>query len=275
MARPEEARRARRDSVPGMLGMAVLVSLVCSVIVTAVSVQLQPLQARNEQANRQRNILAVVDRLDPHRPVAEQFAAIDARLVELASGEYVSTPDPADFDPLEAAADPQRSLTIPDQRDLAGIQRRALLGEVYLVPENGAVRYIVLPVYGTGLWSTMHGFLALERDGNTIRGLTFYQHAETPGLGDQIEKARWLDKWEGKLVYDPDGVAQIEVVRGTVSEDLSETPSLRAGHPAFQVDGMAGATLTGRGVTNLLRYWLGPHGYGPYLERHWRRGDAS
>ncbi|MDX1570799.1 MAG: Na(+)-translocating NADH-quinone reductase subunit C [Xanthomonadales bacterium] len=272
MATPEQPRK---DTVPGMLGMAVVVSLVCSVVVTAVSVQLQPLQARNEAANRQQNILRVVDRLDPDRPIAEQFEAIDARLVNLESGAYVEDMDPANFDPLEAATEPDMSVSIPDERDIASIQRRARYGEVFLVPEDGEVRYIVLPVYGMGLWSTMYGFLALESDGNTIKGLTFYEHAETPGLGDGVEKPKWLNKWEGKLVYGPEGEPLIEVIRGTVDESGAAGKPLTEGHPAFQVDGMAGATLTGRGVTNLLHYWLGPHGYGPYLNRHWRKEETS
>jgi Na+-transporting NADH:ubiquinone oxidoreductase subunit C len=104
----------------------------------------------------------------------------------------------------------------------------------------------------------MYGYLSLEPDGNTIRGLRFYEHGETPGLGDQIDKPDWRAQWSGKLLTDEYGVLRIEVVRGKVIAGDGEK---------YQVDGLAGATLTGRGVTRLLQYWMGPHGFGPYLQK--------
>ncbi len=103
----------------------------------------------------------------------------------------------------------------------------------------------------------MRGYLSVEGDGTTIRGLRFYEHAETPGLGDQIDKPDWRRLWIGKRIFGADGASRIEVVRGRVDTDSADAP--------YQVDGISGATLTGRGVTNLLRYWTGPHGFGPYL----------
>ena len=131
--------------------------------------------------------------------------------------------------------------------------------------EDGAVGEIILPVHGKGLWSTMYGYLALAPDGNTIRGLRFYEHAETPGLGDQVDKPAWRAQWDGKIAYGEDGEPRIEVIRGTVEPGPGAE---------YQVDGLSGATLTGRGVTNLLHYWLGPDGFGPYLER-FREGEAD
>ena len=104
----------------------------------------------------------------------------------------------------------------------------------------------------------MRGYLAIEADGNTVRGLRFFEHAETPGLGDQIDKANWLEQWPGRLLFDDAGNTRIEVVRGKVQPGNDEI---------HQVDGLAGATLTGNGVTNLIQYWAGPHGFGPYLNR--------
>ncbi|NNF67469.1 MAG: FMN-binding protein, partial [Gammaproteobacteria bacterium] len=106
-------------------------------------------------------------------------------------------------------------------------------------------------------------YLALENDANTVRGLRFYRHAETPGLGDQVDKPSWRAQWRGKKLFGDDGVLRIEVIRGTVATDATQMQ--HAGN--YQVDGLAGATLTGRGVTSMIHYWVGAHGFGPYLDR--------
>ena len=118
---------------------------------------------------------------------------------------------------------------------------------------------LILPVYGKGLWSTMYGLLALKRDLRTVAGLTFYQHGETPGLGGEIDNPDWQAKWHGKQALDANGRVIIDVIKGQVDA---------TGADAYhQVDGLAGATLTSKGVENLLHYWLGRDGYGPLLER--------
>ena len=244
--------------------VALVVSLVCSLLVTAVAITLRPAQERNAVLERQRNILAVAGRLDPSQPIPQQFAAIEPRVVDLATGDYAEDIDPRSFDPLALASDPEEGINIPAEADVAGIKRRARHAIIYLVRDDaGEVETVIFPVHGQGLWSTMYGLLALDTDGNTVEALRFYQHEETPGLGDQIDRETWLSQWEGKEVYDAEGVPRIEVMRS------------QAGDSVFQVDGLAGATLTGRGVTNLMRYWLGPDGYGPYINRHWRKDDLA
>ena len=136
---------------------------------------------------------------------------------------------------------------------------------VHLFREDGRLKRIILPVHGKGLWSTMYGFLALAPDGQTIESLAFYEHAETPGLGAEIDNPRWKAKWVGKLVFDKEGQPRIEVIKGTVDPD----------HPDahHQVDGISGATITGRGVRNLVHYWLGDQGYGPALDKLRQKED--
>ena len=247
-----------RDSVANTLAMAAGVSLVCSILVATASVVLKSRQEANEASFRQQIVLDVAGVYTPGKDIGEQFAAIDARLVDLASGDYVTTINADDFDALAASNDKALGIAIPAELDIAGLRRRAIYAPVYLVKEDGETRQIILPVYGSGLWSTMYGYLALAPDGRTIRGLRFYQHAETPGLGDQVDRAEWLAKWPGKQVFDEQGKVRIEVVRGQagVGDDA-----------VYQVDGMSGATLTGRGVSKLLQYWMGPHAFGPYLGR--------
>jgi Na+-transporting NADH:ubiquinone oxidoreductase subunit C len=189
------------------------------------------------------------------------FEQIDTRIVDLATGRYVYNVDPESFDPLSAARDPAQSVLISGDVDLANLKRRSRYAPVYLVIEGDEVQQIILPVYGSGLWSAMFGYLALEADARTIRGLRFYEHAETPGLGDQVDNALWRAQWRGKKALGEDGQPRIEVVRGTV------TAAADGADAQYQVDGLSGATLTSRAVTSLLHYWLGSHGFGPYLQR--------
>lgn len=247
-----------RDSVSNTFTVAIAVSLVCSILVSAAAVLLRPLQERNETRYRQKIVLDVAGLYQSEVDIEDRFSLIDMRLIDLESGDYVDHIDARQFDAKAASSDASLSIPIPDEFDVAGLKRRAIYAPVYLVRNDESLEQIILPIYGSGLWSTMYGFLALEADGKTVRGLQFYDHAETPGLGDQIEKADWIAQWHGKQLFDERGDIRIEVVRGQT----------RGGSEAvYQVDGLSGATLTGRGVTNLLHYWVGPHGFGPYLQR--------
>ena len=75
---------------------------------------------------------------------------------------------------------------------------------------------------GAGLYSTLYGFLALQGDGSTIKGLTFYEQGETPGLGGEIVNPKWRAKWQGKQIYDDTGTPKIEVIKGVVDAGRPE-----------------------------------------------------
>ncbi|MEX2366075.1 MAG: NADH:ubiquinone reductase (Na(+)-transporting) subunit C, partial [Pseudohongiellaceae bacterium] len=140
------------------------------------------------------------------------------------------------------------------------ISRRARYSIAYLLEdENGNVDRIVLPVHGYGLWSTLYGFIALKGDGNTVTGITFYEHQETPGLGGEVDNPRWKSVWEGKEIYDDDGDVALRVIKGSVDENT--------GDAVHKVDGLSGATLTSRGVQNLVSFWMGENGFGPVLKQ--------
>ncbi|HEX6260190.1 MAG TPA: Na(+)-translocating NADH-quinone reductase subunit C [Woeseiaceae bacterium] len=247
-----------RDSLRNMLTVAISLSLACSLLVASTAVLLKPRQEQNRERYRQTIILDVAGLYHPGDDVEAAFAQIDTQIVDLESGQYVQSVDASAFDPL--SRDPAQSVSILPEHDQANLKRRSRYAAVYLVSENDELQQIILPVYGSGLWSTMYGYLALEGDAKTIAGLRFYEHAETPGLGDQVDSPRWLAQWRGKKAFGPDGQPRIEVIRGTVSDQ-------DGGSAEFQVDGLSGATLTSRAVTNLLHYWLGSDGFGPYLER--------
>lgn len=256
---PEETVSGRsRDSVSNTLVVALTLSLVCSVLVASAAVLLKPRQALNEETYRQRIILDVAGLPAAAAGSTSAFEDIEVRMVELQTGSYTDEFGADGFDALAAAKDSELGVAIPAGDDIAGIRRRSRVLPVYLVRDDGVLTQVILPVYGAGLWSTMYGFLSVDANGNTIRALRFYEHAETPGLGDQIDRPAWRAEWRGKQIRDESGAVRIEVIRGTVIDG--------ADGAVHQVDGIAGATLTGRGVTNLVRYWVGPHGFGPFLE---------
>ncbi|MDH3459440.1 MAG: Na(+)-translocating NADH-quinone reductase subunit C [Burkholderiaceae bacterium] len=268
---PDKASKKRidRDSVRNTLTVAIGLSLVCSILVASTAVLLKPRQERNEEQFRQRIILEVASLMEPGGDIETLFASIEPRLVDLASGDYVDSIDAGTFDALAMANDPELGVAVPTELDTGNIQRRAKYAPVYLVSADDKVEQIILPVYGSGLWGKMYGYLALQPDGTTVTGLRFYEHIETPGLGDQVDAPRWREQWVGKKIHGADGTPRIEVIRGAVATngDPMET--------RYQVDGLSGATLTGRGVTNLVRYWTGPHGFGPYLEKLARSEDST
>lgn len=248
----------RRESVVRTLLVALIVSLFCSSLVASASILLKPRQVANARLDMRRNIVGVAG-VPGDEDMEHRFRSIEPRIVDLETGEYVPDADPNRFDPIEAARDPSRSTAIAPELDIARLGRRPDRSLVYLVHRDGQLHRIILPVWGQGLWSTLYGFVALEADARTIADITFYSHGETPGLGDFIGKPAWQALWRGKKLYDPSGDVAIRVVKGHVSPDNPEAE--------FLVDGVSGATLTGNGVTNLMRFWFGEHGYRPYLRK--------
>ena len=249
-----------RDSISNTLIVAIGLSLVCSIIVSSAAIILKPVQEKNEEEFRQQIILDVAGLTDPDVDINVLFESIDSRMVDLETGQYTDAADPDSFDALVAAGDPALGITIPSELDIAGIGRRAKYAPVYVVKDGAEIDQLILPVYGKGLWSTMLGYLSVAPDGNTIKGLRFYAHAETPGLGDQIDKEPWRAQWAGKQIFGDSDEPQIRVIKGTVPAGAADE--------RYMIDGLSGATLTANGVTGLVQYWTGPHGFGPYLKNY-------
>ncbi len=249
-----------KETVGKTFFVAFAVCVVFSVIVSSAAVVLRPLQEEQKILDKKRNILGAAGLLSEGVSIDEAFASIEARVVDLETGEYVDSEDAATFDPRAAVRDPARSVAIPGAQDVAGIKRRAKRAAVYLVRDGDRVTKAILPIYGKGLWSTMYGFVALDaRDANTVRGLVFYEHGETPGLGGEIENPQWQALWNGKKTFGASGEVRLTVIKGLV-----DTSRPGAEH---QVDGLSGATITTRGVDGTVRYWLGDGGFGPYIGR--------
>ena len=228
---------------------------------------LKPLQLRNAVLARQIEILRVAGLMEEGGDVDVLFDQVEVRVVNLDTGDFVDDIDGATYDQRKAAKDPSMSDAVPPEADVAGIQRRARYAPIYVVKDGDEIATIILPIHGYGLWSTMYGFLALEGDASTVKGLTFYEDGETPGLGGEINNPRWQARWVGRQLFDDQGEARLRVIRGSPDPNSPEA--------IHQVDGISGATLTVNGVNNAIEYWFGDSGFGKFLARFRQQGGAA
>ena len=243
---------------PGyVLSVAALVCVVCALLVSSAVVLLRPVQDRNALLARQRNILEVAGIYQAGQPVDAQFARIEAHLVDLATGDYVEGGDAVRFDIARTARDPKASDAVAADVDVARIHRRPRQMPVFLLRGDAGIETVILPIHGYGLWSTMYAYVALDGRGERVKGITFYSHAETPGLGAEIENLRWRESWVGKRLTGDDGKVRFDIAKGQPAPDAAD----------FHVDAISGATLTSNGVENMVHFWLGEQGYGPFLAR--------
>ncbi len=245
------------DSIKKTLFVVIALSLVCSIVVSASAVLLRDKQRENAVLDKQSKIIDVAgySAASPTEVRALYASNIEPRLVDFATGDFVDG-DAAAYDQRQSAKDPAQSIKLTGEQDAAKIIRRANTGVVYLVKEGAETTKVIIPVHGNGLWSMMYAFVAIETDGNTVSGLTYYEQGETPGLGGEIENPTWRAQFVGKKLFDENHKPAIEIVKGGAPEGSEHG-----------VDGLSGATLTAVGVQHTFDFWLGDMGFGPFLAK--------
>jgi Na+-transporting NADH:ubiquinone oxidoreductase subunit C len=259
------------DSKRYTFAFATIVCVVCALLVAVSAVGLREKQETNALLYRQKNVLLAAglvspDQSLPDRELLKIFEqSIHVRLVDLATGELVPAAkiDPKTYDQRRARNDPEQSRVAPPNK--AGVARLPNYGTVYFVMKDEKARLVVLPIEGGGMWGTVYGFLALEPDANTVRGLTYYDQKETPGLGGEISNPKWQALWQGRKVYNENWEPSLVVIKG------------RAGAPdkdPWRVDGISGATITSNGVSRVMAFWMSNDAWGPFLRR-FREGGLS
>jgi Na+-transporting NADH:ubiquinone oxidoreductase subunit C len=244
---------------------ATAVCVVCALVVALSAVGLASKQEAEARQYRQKNVLIAAGLVKPGETLsaAELDRLFDENirigLVDLRTGGKGELPgiDPKSYDQRKVRNDD--ALSRPAPPNSAGLSRLPNVGAVYYVArKDGKVEQVVLPVEGGGMWGMISGFIALDADGNTVRGLTFYEQKETPGLGAEIGNPKWQALWHGRRAYDASWEPKLTVIKG------------RAGPPdkdPHRIDGLSGATITSTAVSRLMAFWFSERGYGPYLKR--------
>lgn len=231
--------------------VAFLVSAICAALVSGATVMLRPIQAANRAAEEQARIAALVQGIPGMADLLEQSGGtLSTVVIDLDSGRAAADVTPATLD--ATLANPDNWTALDAGRDLAGLGQRPDFVQVFLLRDGDEVSLMLLPITGQGYGGRLDAILALRGDGNTIAGIAITSQSETPGLGGRIEEASWQASFPGTEIRDENGEIRFRVARGPASG-------------VHEVDGITGATRTGRGVTQMVRFWLGPDGYGPLL----------
>ena len=257
---------ANQQTAKYTIAVTLIMCLVASVLVSGSAVMLRPLQAENKALDFKKNVLNVAGMYQEGVSVDEQFEKIQVKIVDLETGKFTDAiTDVEKFDQTASAKKPGMFDQLDSEEDIAKLITREKYAKVFLVNDDAGLSRVILPVRGKGLWSTMSGFIALDKDLNTVLGFGFYSHAETPGLGGEVDNPKWKSIWLGKKIYSDSGDVKVSVIKGHVDESTPEGE--------YKVDGLAGATLTSTGVNNLVKYWMGEHGFKPFLT-NLKNGEA-
>ena len=225
--------------------------IACAVIVSVTAVSVRPEQKLNIENEKKLKILAAAGIVT--NEVDKEFSKIETLYIDFVSNQLIQIE--GNYDHIKASASAESSSIIPKKQDIAILKRRENVAPIYVwFSEEEQIQKVVLPIRGYGLWGTLYGYISLDADLNTVKGIEYYDHKETPGLGGEVDSPAWKSDWNGKKVYNSSGEVILYVTKGPSSED-------------YEIDGISGATLTSNGVTNMIRYWLGENGYGPVLQQ--------
>ncbi len=231
--------------------------IACAVVVSVTAVTVRPEQNLNVENEKKLKILAAAGITTDE--VEKEFSKIKTLYVDFKSNQLVEVTE--NYDHIKASSNVAQSSLVPKEQDIAILKRRENVAPIYVwYSEQNQIQKIVLPIRGYGLWGTLYGYLSLDADLNTVKGIEYYDHKETPGLGGEVDNPVWKSDWNGKKVYDSSGNVVLYVTKGPSTEE-------------YEIDGISGATLTSNGVSNMIKYWLGENGYGPVLEM--LRGDKA
>ncbi|HNT51681.1 MAG TPA: NADH:ubiquinone reductase (Na(+)-transporting) subunit C [Cyclobacteriaceae bacterium] len=210
---------------------AVAITIVSGGLLAFASQALKPLQDANVELERKKNILSTVMTLNEGDDINKIYAA---RVKEIVI-DFNGTPR----DGIKAT-----DIDVAKEYKKAAADRLLPLYEFRDETDPTKLNYVVLPVYGFGLWNDIWGFVALQQNLSTIQGVSFQHKGETPGLGARIVSEEIQNRYKGKSIFEADVLQSVVMQKGE-GFDYSNDP--------HKVDGMSGATLTAKGVNNMLQ----------------------
>ena len=244
------------ESITKTIGVAFCVCLICSLVVSFSAVSLRDLQNENKLNDKRIKILQAADIYNPDEDIKEQFLKLETKFVNFETGKLMDTYmdfSLEEYDPILATRDSNLSTKVPTSEDIAVIKNRENIGKIFILRNDDySINKLILPIRGYGLWGTLYGYISIENDFNTIAGIEFYDHKETPGLGAEVDNPKWKNLWPGKEIYQ-NGEVSLSVIKGKVDNNDKDAQ--------YEIDGLSGATITSRGVTNMIAYWFGESGY--------------
>jgi Na+-transporting NADH:ubiquinone oxidoreductase subunit C len=211
-------------------------TVICGLLLSVTSIGLKPRQEENILLEQKTNILATVMPLDlsDKKGIASTY---DKRVKS-----YVVDFNGKVIDGLKVT-----EVNIVDEYKKPQKERRLPVYEVLSETNPNQTDFIVLPVYGYGLWNNIWGFVSLKGDLSTINGVKFDHAGETPGLGARIATDEIQARYKGKQIFDNVNLTSVTMMKGENQDYSNDT---------HKVDGMSGATLTAKGVNNMLRDYL-------------------
>ena len=244
------------ESITKTIGVAFCVCLICSLVVSFSAVSLRDLQNENKLNDKRIKILQAADIYNPDEDIKQQFLKLETKFVNFETGKLMDTYmdfSLEEYDPILATRDSNLSSKVPTSEDIAVIKNRENIGKIFILRNDDySINKLILPIRGYGLWGTLYGYISIENDFNTIAGIEFYDHKETPGLGAEVDNPKWKNLWPGKEIYQ-NGEVSLSVIKGKVDNNDKGAQ--------YEIDGLSGATITSRGVTNMITYWFGESGY--------------
>ena len=228
-----------------------IIAFVASLLLALASTQLKELQEFNVELDKKKNILKCIGKdvtLMNVDAIIKEYKSNIRNIILNSNGDITANIASENLESVQNKSTGQLNYFIDNVEYLPAYKS--------LNPEA-----FIIPISGKGLWSTLYGYFALENDLNTVMGITFYKHGETPGLGGEVEKKWFQENFVGKKIFDQTGeLVSIKVVKGKVN-DVYSGEALNHG-----VDGISGATITSRGVSDFLKRDL--LRYGQYMKNN-------
>ena len=241
-----------KDSALNIAFVGIGLCLLCSAIISLIAIQLRSVQNENVVKDMQKKIVSSAGLELEYGSVENAMMNIKTIIVDLDQGKIVDI-NPNSYELSKELREEGKYKFLSAENDIASIKKREKYSKVFIEYKDDKINTLILPVRGYGLWGILYGYLAIKSDFNTVAGLEFYEHKETPGLGAEIDNPKWKALWKGKKIYQENGEVSLKVIKGNV---LASSDNIN-----YEVDGLSGATLTCNGVTNLIAYWMGSDGF--------------
>jgi Na+-transporting NADH:ubiquinone oxidoreductase subunit C len=222
----------KRFSDTYIFSFAVIMVVIVATVLSTVSINLRPLQEKNVEIRKKRSILAAMN-------IQSSIKNADHKFNQYITNSFVVNEEGKQISKKHAF-----DIKLKEELIKNKTQRRL---PVFIGQPHKASKVYIFPLHGKGLWGAIYGYVALNSDLTTIYGITFGHDEETPGLGSQISKKPFQAQFKGKRVFDKQGTFHpVKVVKNNLASSSKH-----------KVDAISGATITSKGVEEMIETCLG------------------